>query len=102
METQTIFVRIASFSLALLAYIIPKKMKPYEIYVTSSFAVLFGLLVDTVIAVKYKLYVLDKPGIQIPPLMGQVILYSSASIILLNFYPFDKPIIQHKTVLGNF
>ncbi|MDQ1143916.1 CBS domain containing-hemolysin-like protein [Bacillus sp. SORGH_AS 510] len=90
MQPQTIFVFIASFIFALVAYIIPKKMKPYEIYSTALFATLFGLLVDTVIAVKYKLYVLDKPGIQIPPLIGQVVLYSTTSIILLNLYPFDK------------
>ena len=66
-------------------------MKLYEIYATSVFATAFGLIVDSVIAVKYKLYVLDKPGIQIPPLIGQVVLYSTTSIILLNFYPYDKP-----------
>jgi len=92
MEQQTIFVYLASFIFSFIAYKIPKKMKLYEIYVTSLFAALFGLLVDTILAVKYKLYVLDKAGIQIPPLIGQVILYSTTSIILLNFYPFDKPI----------
>ncbi|MGP4040931.1 CBO0543 family protein [Gracilibacillus sp. D59] len=92
MEPQTIFVYIASLILALCAYIIPKKMKLYEIYATSLFATTFGLLVDTVLAVKYKLYVLDKSGIQLPPLIGQVILYSATSIILLNFFPFDKSI----------
>lgn len=92
MESQTIFAFLSSFALAFVAYIIPKKMKPYEIYTTSIFATLFGLLVDTVLAVKYKLYVLDRPGIQIPPLIGQVVLYFSTSIILLNLYPYDKPI----------
>lgn len=67
-------------------------MKLYEIYATSVFAAAFGLIVDSVFAVKYKLYVLDKPGIQIPPLIGQVVLYSATSIILLNFYPYDKPL----------
>lgn len=90
MEQQTIFVYIASFILAFVAYIIPKKVRTYEIYVTSLFAVVLGLLVDTVLAVKYKLYVLDKAGVQIPPLIGQVVLYYATSVILLNFYPFDK------------
>ncbi|SET46736.1 hypothetical protein SAMN05216389_1126 [Oceanobacillus limi] len=92
MEPQTIFVYVASLVLALLAFLTPKKMKPYEIYATTLFATLFGLLVDTVLAVKYKLYILDKPGVQIPPLIGQVILYSSTSIILLNLFPFGKSI----------
>ncbi|CAM3862275.1 CBO0543 family protein [Mesobacillus thioparans] len=91
-EAQTIFVLISSFILALVAYMIPKKMKKYEIYATSIFAALFGLLVDTVLAIKYKFYVLDQPGVQIPPLVGQVILYSATSIILLNLYPYDKSI----------
>jgi hypothetical protein len=90
MGQPTIFAFISSILLALIAYIIPKKMKPYEIYTTSLFAIAFGLIVDTVIAVKYKLYVLDEPGIQIPALLAQVILYSSTSIILLNLYPYDK------------
>lgn len=93
METQTIFVSISSFIFALVAYIIPKKMKMYEIYATSIFAALFGLLVDTVLAIKYKFYVLDQPGVQIPPLVGQVILYSATNIILLNLYPYNRSII---------
>lgn len=65
-------------------------MKAYEIYVTSLFATVFGLLVDIVLATKYELYLLDEPGIQIPPLIGQIALYFSASIITLNFFPFKK------------
>lgn len=92
MRPQTIFVIIASIVFLLAAYWIPKKMKPYEIYATSLFAALFGLLVDTVLAVKYKLYVLDKVGIQIPALIGQVIFYVTSSILLLNLYPYGRPI----------
>lgn len=92
MESQTIFIYVASFIFAFIAFIIPKKMKGYEIYVTSIFATLFGLLVDTILAVKFKLYVLDKPGVQFPPLIGQVVLYFSTNIILLNFFPFSKPL----------
>ncbi|WP_404328627.1 CBO0543 family protein [Mesobacillus maritimus] len=92
MEPQTIFVYISSFTLAVIAYLIPKKLKLYDIYATSMFAALFGLLVDAIIALKYQFYVLDKPGIQIPALIGQVVMYSSTSIILLNFYPFGKSV----------
>ncbi|OLS40699.1 hypothetical protein BTR25_07315 [Bacillus sp. MRMR6] len=92
MEPQTIFVYTTSIVFVLVAYKIPKKMKLYEMYATSIFATLFGLLVDTVLAVKYKLYILDKPGIQIPPLVGQVIFYFTTSIILLNLFPFNKPV----------
>lgn len=92
MKPETGFVFIASFLFALVAYFIPKKMKPYEIYVTTLFAILFGILVDTVLAIKYQLYVLDQPGVQIPSLIGQVILYGATSIILLNLYPFNKSV----------
>jgi hypothetical protein len=92
MEPQTIFVFIACLIFAVVAYAIPKKIKTYELYATSLFAALFGLFVDSILAVKYKLYVLYKPGIQIPALIGQVVLYSTASIIVLNFYPHDKPL----------
>lgn len=90
MESETIFVYVSSIIFVVVAFIIPKKMKAYEIYVTTIFAVLFGLLVDIVLAVKYKLYVLDKPGVQIPTLVGQVILYATASIMTLNLYPYQK------------
>ncbi|AST91182.1 MULTISPECIES: hypothetical protein [Sutcliffiella] len=92
MKPETVFVFIASFIFALVAYFIPKKMKPYEIYVTTLFAIVFGLLVDMVLAVKYQFYVLDQPGVQIPALIGQVILYGATSIILLNVYPFNKSV----------
>lgn len=90
MEPQTIFIYTSSLVFLLVAYFIPKQLKPYEIYATSIFAVAFGLLVDIVLATKYEWYILDKPGIQIPPLIGQVVLYSSASIITLNLFPFQK------------
>jgi hypothetical protein len=93
MDLPTIFVIITSVGIILVAYLIPKKLKRYELYATSLFAIAFGLLVDTVLAVKYKLYILDDPGVQIPPLIGQVILYAGTNIMVLNLYPFDKPII---------
>lgn len=92
MGTKTIFVYLSCVVLAVIAYKIPKKMKLYEMYVTSLFAICFGFLVDMILAVKRKLYVLDKPGVQIPPIIGQLILYSTASIILLNLYAYNKPI----------
>ncbi|MFS0862589.1 CBO0543 family protein [Fredinandcohnia sp. 179-A 10B2 NHS] len=92
MEPVTIFVSISSFLFALVAYIMPKKMKPYEIYATSLFATLFGLFVDTILAVKYKLYVLDQPGIQIPALIGQVVLYYATNVIILNSFPYEKSV----------
>ncbi|MBM6618708.1 CBO0543 family protein [Bacillus suaedaesalsae] len=92
MELQTVFIYTTSVLIVVAAFFIPKKIKLYELYTTSIFATLFGLLVDTVLAVKYKTYVLDKPGIQIPPLIGQVVLYFCTNILLLNFYPFNKPL----------
>lgn len=92
MEPHLIFMIVSSLVLTAIAYFIPKKMKRYEIYTTATFAILFGLIVDTILAVKYKFYVLDQAGVQIPPLIGQVFLYSSASIIILNTFPYHKPI----------
>lgn len=92
MEPHLIFLVIASLILIIIAYFIPKKLKLYEIYTTSTFAALFGLFVDSILAVKYKFYVLDKAGIQIPALIGQVILYSTTSVIILNTFPYNKTI----------
>lgn len=92
MEIQTIFVYIASLVFAVVAYIIPKRIKTYELYATGLFTTVLGLVVDLLLAMKYKLYVLDKPGVQIPPLIGQVVLYFTGCVILLNFYPYQKTI----------
>lgn len=91
METQNIFLTIACILFIFISYIIPKKLKHYENYATALFAVVLGLFVDSILAVKYKLYVLDKVGIQIPALIGQVVLYATASTIILNTFPYDQP-----------
>nr|WP_106782776.1 CBO0543 family protein [Lysinibacillus timonensis] len=90
MEPQTIFVYVVSLVFIILALLIPKKIKRYEMYATSLFSVVVGLVVDTMLAVKYEFYVLDKPGVQIPPIIGQVILYYIGSLLILNFYPYQK------------
>jgi hypothetical protein len=102
LEPQTIFVLISSLVFSIVAYVIPKKMKHYEIYATSLFAALFGLFVDSILAIKYKFYVLDEPGIQIPPLIGQVVLYSTTSIILLNLFPYERPAIWRLAYILTF
>lgn len=89
-EPQNIFITISCVVFACIAFIIPKKIKLYENYATASFAVLFGLIVDTVLAVKYELYVLDSVGIQIPALIGQIVLYAATSIIILNTFPYQQ------------
>ncbi|ASK64080.1 hypothetical protein CFK37_18930 [Virgibacillus phasianinus] len=90
MEPQLTFMIVACLVLITIAYFIPKKMKWYEIYTTAVFMTLFGLIVDTVLAVKYKFYVLDQEGVQIPALIGQILLYSSSTIIILNAFPYHK------------
>lgn len=90
MEPKTIFMIVGSTALVLAAYLIPKKMQPYEIYVNAIFATLFGLIVDAVLGGRYQLYVLYSTGIQLAVLIAQVVMYASANIILLNYYPFDK------------
>lgn len=90
LELQTIFVYIVSILFLLIAYIIPKKINLSEIHATSLFATVVGLIVDTILAVKYKFYVLDKEGVQIPPLIGQIILYYVGSLIILNYFPFNR------------
>ncbi|WP_319922082.1 CBO0543 family protein [Neobacillus dielmonensis] len=87
---ETIYSYVSSVVLAFIAYKIPKKIKPYEIYATSLFSTLFGLLVDSLLETKYRLYLLDKPGIQIPPLVAQVVFYAATNVIILNSFPYHK------------
>ncbi|WP_062353490.1 CBO0543 family protein [Bacillus kwashiorkori] len=93
MEPQIIFMYISCIVIGLVAFIIPKKIKRQEMYATSLFAILLGLIID-IVAERFKIYVLDKPGIQINALIGQILLYSATNIILLNLFPFNKSVKQ--------
>lgn len=94
MEPQILFSIISCLAFSTVACFIPKRIKRYEQYTTAVFATALGLVVDMILAVKLKLYVLDKPGVQYTPLIAQIVLYFTSSIIVLNFFPFNKSILR--------
>jgi len=68
----------------------PKKITAREIYTTSIFAVLFNLLTDLYLDVKYDWYSYFEIGVQwvyIPLIFG---LFPALSVIFLSQYPFSK------------
>lgn len=90
MKSDLIFMILASITLILIAFFIPKRLKKQELYATSAFATTLGFVVDTILALKYKLYTLSEEGVQLGPIFGQIFLYISANIIVLNFFPYNK------------
>jgi hypothetical protein len=53
------------------AYFVPKKLTKIENYTTSTFALLFGINVDMILNLKYKLYGYFGPGFQWLGLIGE-------------------------------
>jgi hypothetical protein len=72
------------------AYFVPKKLSKIENYTTSIFALLFGINVDMVLNLKYKLYGYFGPGFQWLGLIGEFLYFIAINILFLNLYPYSK------------
>jgi hypothetical protein len=90
MKSDLAFMIIACIILVSAAFFIPKRLKKYELYATVAFATALGFVADTVLALKYKFYTLSEEGVQLGPIFGQILLYSSANILVLNYFPYKK------------
>lgn len=72
----------------LIAYFIPKKLTKQEIYATSLFALVYQLLVDTLLDPIFNLYGYFTVGVDIITIIPVLGIYPSSSLIYLNYYPF--------------
>jgi hypothetical protein len=72
------------------AYFIPKKLTKIENYTTSTFSLLFGINVDMILNLKYKLYGYFGPGFQWLGLIGEFLYFIAINILFLNLYPYSK------------
>ncbi|MBP2242751.1 hypothetical protein J2Z40_003331 [Cytobacillus eiseniae] len=73
--------------LNIIAYLIPKKLTKAENYVTSIFALLFGISVDLVLNLKYELYGYFGPGFQWWGFIGEFLYFIPINILFLNSLP---------------
>ena len=74
----------------LIAYYIPKKLTKNEKYSTSLFALLYEILVNVFLDLKYNLYRYFGPGVDwlaLVPIFGT---YPALNIIFLNYIPFPS------------
>lgn len=94
MNVGLVFMIFFCLILVSIAIFMPKKIKRAELYATSAFAVALGLSVDSILALKYKFYTLLGEGVQWGPLFGQIILYASANMIILNYFPYHRSLLR--------
>ncbi|MED4116875.1 hypothetical protein P4661_29005 [Priestia megaterium] len=74
----------------LLAFFVPKKLTPIEIYATSFFAYAYGMTTDVILDLHYNLYGYFQEGFQWLSLLAITMYFPSISFLFLNFYPFTK------------
>ena len=77
-----------------IAYLIPKNLSKDEIYSTSLFVLLFDLLVDVPLYLKYNLYGYFSPGVNWLALIPILGIYPAWNTIFLNYYPFSSSTIR--------
>ena len=78
----------------ILAFYIPKRISKIEIYSTCFFAYAYGITTDLVLDVHYHLYGYFESGFQWLGLLGIILCFPSISLLFLNYYPFEKMILQ--------
>ncbi|MHC8969213.1 CBO0543 family protein [Priestia aryabhattai] len=85
-----ILVYIFFIILNFIAYFVPKRLYRIEIYSTTLFALLFGIVVDLILNLHYGLYGYFDRGFQWRGLIGEFLSFIPISILFLNYYPLHK------------
>jgi hypothetical protein len=85
-----IFIFIIFVFFNLIAFFSPKKLNKIEIYATSIFAFVYGLLTDIILNLHYHLYGYFQEGFDWLALLGILLYFPSISFLFLNFYPSTK------------
>jgi hypothetical protein len=86
-----ILVYIFFITLNLISYFVPKKLYKIELYSTTLFALLFGIIADIILDLHYNLYGYFDGGFQWKGLLGEFLYFIPISILFLNYYPLYKP-----------
>ncbi|MGP4040916.1 CBO0543 family protein [Gracilibacillus sp. D59] len=83
-----IFVVFLLFNL--IAFFVPKRLSKIEIYATSVFGFIYGLLTDIILNLHYHLYGYFQEGFDWLGLLGILLYFPSISFLFLNFYPSNQ------------
>jgi len=81
-----IFVYIFFIALNFVSYCVPKRLYKIELYSTTLFALLFGVIADLILDLHYKLYGYFNGGFQWMGLLGEFLCFIPISILFLNYY----------------
>lgn len=86
-----ILVYIFFITLNFISYFVPKRLYKIELYSTTLFALLFGIIADLILDLHYNLYGYFDGGFQWKGLLGEFLYFIPISILFLNYYPLYKP-----------
>lgn len=93
-------VTVIVFSVSFL--LMPKRLSGLEMYMTSLFAVCFGLTADLFLDLKYGLYGYFHPGVDGPAYLFMVFIYIIVNLLFLNMYPLRQPIWKQAAYIGGW
>ncbi|WP_285868840.1 CBO0543 family protein [Mesobacillus maritimus] len=74
------------------ALFVPKKLPRNELYAIALFSIVFGLVTDIVLDLKYNLYGYFYPGVDFAGFLPIMFLFPSSGVLFMNYYPFKKSI----------
>lgn len=86
-----IFLAVSILVINGVAILVPKRLTLLEIYITTIFVLLFQTTLDTVLDLKYDLYGYFSKGLDLESYIVFFGLYPAASVLILNYFPFHKP-----------
>ncbi|MFD2045496.1 hypothetical protein ACFSTA_17570 [Ornithinibacillus salinisoli] len=69
---------------------IPKKLERSELIAVAYFSTILGFVTDIILDLKYHLYGYFEPGVQFPGFLPAIILFPTAGVVFMNFFPFMK------------
>ncbi|QSO48639.1 hypothetical protein JZ786_06625 [Alicyclobacillus mengziensis] len=85
-----VFLVVSVILLNVIAYLMPKRLAPHEMWTTGLFTLVLDYLVDTYLDRKYDLYgyfTHQIDWLSLIPIFG---LYPAVSLMFLNFYPYTQ------------
>ena len=86
------FVITSVLLLNVIAIIIPKKLTTIEIYTTIIFVLTLGLITDCILDLHYNFYSHFNSGPELLGFLAILGIYPSSNIIMLNYFPYHKPL----------
>ncbi|MFC4560199.1 CBO0543 family protein [Virgibacillus kekensis] len=85
-----VFLLISVVVFLAVTFLAPKKIKRSELYAVALFSIVLGFVTDITADLKYNVYGYIKPGVQFTGFLPILILFPTAGILYMNFFPFNK------------